>query len=90
MSYKSACYFSFCIDLIGSSVDFDSEQFNITINSGETTGYHDLSITCDKLVETDESFNLTFALAVHNDQIIIGQSTAAVQIVDSTGTVQNS
>ena len=87
MNCKSACYFSICIKLIGSSVDFDSEQFNITINPGEIIGYHDLSITCDKLVEDDEGFNLTFSLAIHNDQITIGQSTAAVQIADSTGTV---
>ena len=42
-------------------------------------------ISCDKVVEEDETFNLTFSLANSNDQIIIGLSTALVQIGDSTG-----
>ena len=69
----------------GSSIDFDSDPFNITIDSGLTTGNYNLSITCDKIVEQNEYFNLTFSTSVNNDQIIIGQSTAIVQITDSTG-----
>ena len=71
--------------ITGSFVDFDSEPFNITIGSGEIIGTYNLSIICDKLVEDDESFNITFLLANDNDDITIGQSTANVYITDSTG-----
>jgi len=70
---------------LGSSIDFNSNQFNITIDSGETLSNYNISITCDKLVEEDEIFNLTISLAVDNSQIIINHSTASVQIIDSTG-----
>ena len=71
--------------LPGSSIDFDSDPFNITIDSGLTIGSYNLSITCDKVVEHNESFNLTMSLTFNNDQIVIGQSTSIVQITDSTG-----
>ena len=71
-------------NLLGSSVDFISDPFNITIDAGEVFGDHNLSITCDKAVEDDESFNLTVSLANNNPQIIIN-STAIVHIIDSTG-----
>ena len=71
--------------LIGLNADFDSEQFNITINVGEVFGDYNLSITCDKVVEDDESFNLTFSLSNDNDQIFIGQFISIIHIIDSTG-----
>ena len=76
-------------NLLGSSVDFISDQFNTTIGAGETTGNYSLPITCDKVVEDDESFNLTLSLAIANSHIIISQSTAIVQITDSTGNITN-
>ena len=57
----------------------------MTINAGEIISYHNLSITCDKLVEDIETFNLTLSLTNDNDRITIGQSTAIVQITDNTG-----
>ena len=71
--------------IIGSSIDFNSDRFNITIESGQTSGSFNLPITCDAVVEDDEHFNVTFLLAEDNDQITIGQSTAVVRITDSTG-----
>ena len=71
--------------LLGSSINFDSDPFNITIDSGLTIGSYNSSITCDKIVEQNESFNLTMSLAFNNDQIVIDQSMAIVQITDSTG-----
>jgi len=71
--------------LTGSSVDFASNSFSITINAGEVVRYHNISITCDKLVEPDEIFNLIFSLANDNSQITENRSTAIVQITDSTG-----
>ena len=76
-------------NLLGSSIDFISDQFNITIRAGETTGNHHLLIICDKVVEDDESFNLTLSLAIDNSRIIISQSTAIAQITDSTGNITN-
>ena len=70
----------------GLFVDFDSEQFTLTIAAGEIIGSYNLSISCDKVVEDDESFTITFLLANDNDHITIGQSTATVYITDSTGT----
>ena len=74
-----------CNDLTGSSVDFDSDQFNITIEAGEIIGYHNLSIACDEIIEENETFNLTLSLSSNNDQITIDHSTTIVQITDSTG-----
>ena len=71
--------------LTGSFADFDSDLFNITIEAGEIIGYHNLSITCDELIEGNETFNLTLSLASDNDQITIGKSMAIVKIIDSTG-----
>ena len=70
--------------LPGSFIDFDSDPFNITINSGLTIGSYNLSVICDRLVEQNEYFNLTFSTSVNNNHIIVGQSTAIVQITDST------
>ena len=55
------------------------------MDAGDAFGQYNLSITCDKLVEDDESFNLTVSLANDNDQIIISQSTSVIHIIDSTG-----
>ena len=63
----------------------DSYLFNITIDAGENFGSYNLSINCDKLVEEDESLNLTMSLANNVTQIIIAHSTAVLQIIDSTG-----
>ena len=71
--------------LAGLSSDFNSDQFNIIIDAGEVFGEYNLSITCDKQIEDDERFNLTFYLANINPQIITNQSTAIVHIIDSTG-----
>ena len=69
--------------LIGSSVD--PYPFNITIDAEENFGSYNLSITCDKLVEEDESLNLTISLVNNISQIIITHSTAVLHIIDSTG-----
>ena len=71
--------------LAGLSSDFNSDQFNIMIDAGEVFGEYNLSITCDKQVEDDERFNLTFSLTNIYPRIITNQSTAIVHIIDSTG-----
>ena len=73
--------------MTGSSVDFDSNPFNITIGAGEISGYYNISINYDGVVEGKESFNLTLSLTSNNDEISIGQFTAIVQITDSTGKI---
>ena len=70
--------------MTGSSVDFDSNPFNITIDAGEITGFYNISINYDGVVEGNESFNLLLSLTGDNNEIIIGH-TAIVQISDSTG-----
>ena len=83
-SYSSCNIFTYYVPT-GWNVDFDSEQFNMTIYSGEVFEDYNLSIACDKVVEDEESFNLTFSLANENDQIVIGQFISIIHIIDSTG-----
>lgn len=57
----------------------------MTIDAGLVFADYNLLIACDKLVEDEERFNLTFSLVDYNDQIVIGLSTSIVHIIDSTG-----
>ena len=70
--------------LTGSSVDFYSNQFSIIIDAGEIIGRFNLSIICDGLAEDHETFDLALALANETNGIIYDQSTAVVEISDST------
>jgi len=69
--------------LTGLGIDFDTDQFNITINPRENFGSFNISITCDHEPEESESFNVK--LTSNNPLVYISEAMALVRIIDSTG-----
>ena len=79
-----AVYNDYCI-LIGSSVDFNSNSFTITINAGATDGRANISVSCDAEVEGLETFDVKLTLTSNISGVTLGRDTSVGQIVDSTG-----
>ena len=69
--------------IIGSDVDFDSNPFNITVNSGATEGRGNISVIPDNIVEGPETFNIGLKLASDNLQITLGRVISEGLITDS-------
>ena len=69
----------------GSGIDFNSDPFNITINTGATIGRANISMTCDDVVEGMETFDMRLALTSSIAGITLGRDMAKGQITDSTG-----
>ena len=69
----------------GSGIDFNSDPFNITINTGATIGRADISVTCDDVVEGMETFDMRLALTSSIAGITLGRDMAKGQITDNTG-----
>ena len=42
-------------------------------------------MTCDKIVEGKERFDISLTLTTNNPQVRIGRDTSIVRIIDSTG-----
>ena len=75
---------NYCI-LIGSSVDFDSDSINVTFAAGKVSQSFNISVTCDKIVEGMERFDVSLTLTSNNPQVGIGRNRSLVRIIDSTG-----
>ena len=72
--------------LIGSDVDFNSNPIIVTFAAGEATKSFNISVMCDKIVESTEKFNLSLILTSNNAQVTIGNKhTPEGRIIDSTG-----
>ena len=72
----------FCI---ASVIDFDSNPFNITINTGATEGRANISVTCDDEIEGSETFDMTLTLTSNGTGVMLGRDTSEGVITDSTG-----
>ncbi|XP_065905004.1 uncharacterized protein [Dysidea avara] len=72
----------------GSGIDFESTSIMVTFNSGENQKMVNVPVTCDKLVEGTEIFNLSLSIVSvsRNDVIVeLGHpSMATGVIIDST------
>ena len=64
-------------------MDFDSNPFNITVNSGATEGRGNISVIPDNIVEGPETFNIGLKLASDNSQITLGRGISEGLITDS-------
>ena len=73
--------------LTGSGVDFDSNPINITFAAGEVSKRVNVPVTCDKIVEDTERFDIILALASNNHQLRIGRGRSQGLIRDSTGRI---
>ena len=66
-------------------MDFNSNPFIITINSGATEGRANVSVTCDDEVEELETFDMRLTLTSSNSRAMLGRDTCEGEISDSTG-----
>ena len=66
-------------------VDFNSNPFSITINAEATVGRANVSVTCDKVTEGLETFDMTLTLTSSSSGVTLGRDTCEGQINDSTG-----
>ena len=74
---------------LGSGIDFDSTPIMVTFNSGDNQKMVNVSVTCDKLVEGTEMFNITLSIvSVSRDDVVVKLGHASIAtgvIIDSTG-----
>ena len=70
---------------IGLGVDFNSNSFTITINTGATEGRANIAVTCDDEVEGLETFDMTLTLTSSANGVMLGRDTSEGEITDSTG-----
>ena len=75
--------------LIGLGVDFDSHPISITFIAGEVSKIVRIPVTCDKIVERTERFEISLTLTRINPQVRTGRETSAIRITDSTGMYVN-
>ena len=75
------------IVIVGSGVDFDSTSIMVTFN-GENQKMVNVPVTCDKLVEGTEIFNISLSIvSVSRDDVVVKlghPSIATGVIIDST------
>ena len=71
--------------LAGSGMDFDSNTTNLMFASGEVNKSVNISVTCDKIVERTERFDISLALTINNPQVRTGRDRSQAVITDSTG-----
>ena len=70
---------------IGSGVDFDSNPITITFAAGEVSKIFSIPVTCDKIVEGTEKFDISLILPSNNSQLRTGRDRSQGRIKDSTG-----
>ena len=68
--------------VIGSGVDFNSNQLTITINAGATDGRANVSVTCDNVTEGLETFDMRLS---SSSGVTLGRNISQGLIIDSTG-----
>ena len=70
-------------------MDFDSTTIRVRFNSGENQKMVNVTVTCDKLVEETEMFNISLSiLSVSRDDVIVKLGHPSITtgvIIDSTG-----
>ena len=66
-------------------MDFNSNPFNITVNSGATEGRANVSVTCDDEIEGSETFDMRLTLTSSSNGVTLGRDTSVGEIMDSTG-----
>ena len=71
--------------MIGSGVDFDSNPITIIFGVGEVSKTVNISVSCDKLVEGEERFDIRLSLPSNNPQLSLYRQTSTGRIRDSTG-----
>ena len=76
--------------LLGSGVDFDYNPINITFAAGEVSKSVNISVTCDKIVEGTERFEIILILTSNNPQVRTDRDRSQGRIIDSTGKWWNS
>ena len=65
--------------------DFNSTSFNITINTGNTYGRANVTLSCDEKMERAEFFRLNLAVIGNNPLLAVVKNTTEVQILDIIG-----
>ena len=74
---------------LGSGTDFDSTSIMVTFNSGAYRKLVHVPVTCDKLVEGTEMFNIGLSIvSVSRDDVMVklGHPSIATGVInDSTG-----
>ena len=66
-------------------MDFDSTSFYVTFTAGEINKTVNVSVMCDKIVESTERFDISLSLISNNHQVRIGRNRSVGIIIDSTG-----
>jgi len=76
---------TFCV--LGSDVDFSSNPVRVTFNPGEIQKTTSIPVTCDRVVERVEVFNMRLSVvsAPPDIRIDLGLSNCIGVIMDSTG-----
>jgi len=73
---------------VGSYVDFDSSPINVTFIPGETNKAVPIPLTCDRLIEGKEVFDISLSIISVSPNITtveLGHSKSIGIINDSTG-----
>ena len=69
----------------GSGVDFDSYPNTVKFAAGEISQSFNISVTCDKIVEGRERFDILLKLVRNNPQVRAGRDRLRLIVIDSTG-----
>jgi len=70
---------------IGGGVDFNSRPVNAFFMSGSDRTSVNIDVTCDRIMEDDEQFNLALSVPSTTMSVVVGsRSTATATITDST------
>ena len=71
--------------MIGSGVDFDSNPITIIFGVGEVSRTVNISVSCDKELKREETFDIKLSLVSDNSQVTTQRSRSTGRITDSTG-----
>lgn len=66
-------------------MDFESTSVNAFFRSGSDRTSVNIRVTCDRLMEDDEQFNLALSIPATTNGVVLGsRATATATITDST------
>ena len=71
--------------MIGLHKDFDSVPINTMVDVREVSKRVNITVSCDQLVEGDETFDIVLSLTNKNPQVTTGRGRSIGRITDSTG-----
>ena len=72
--------------MIGGGVDYDSGPYTVIISAKEETGFFNVSITNDSLLEESELFNLVINSSSLPSRVTTDVNKVNVTITDNDGT----